>query len=195
MSFSGTPLGQGRRLDHSTFLGKPTSSGNAAPASFAYGSVTFFWSFNNYFHSWHLLYTMPQTAHRLWARDLQAVPKSSLHPQNQTSGASKTHLSILQPHSTKLPQTWILLTLTPTIPGFQHLVISTYLAVPQLNMRQQPQLLLTENTSLPLPQIDLEELRLLHENHHQRPLQSVTYLIPKGKMTDEVEVRSKESLI
>ncbi|KAF8149999.1 hypothetical protein B0H34DRAFT_666573 [Crassisporium funariophilum] len=40
MSFSGTPLGQGRRLDHSTFLGKPTSSGNSAPASYAYGAPT-----------------------------------------------------------------------------------------------------------------------------------------------------------
>lgn len=26
MSFAGTPLGQGRRLDHNTFLGKNTSS-------------------------------------------------------------------------------------------------------------------------------------------------------------------------
>ncbi|KAF8808742.1 hypothetical protein BYT27DRAFT_7137253 [Phlegmacium glaucopus] len=40
MSFSGTPLGQGRRLDHSTFLGKPTSNGNAATVSYAYGAPT-----------------------------------------------------------------------------------------------------------------------------------------------------------
>ncbi|KAK0450224.1 hypothetical protein EV421DRAFT_2051445 [Armillaria borealis] len=45
MSFAGTPLGQGRRLDHSTFLGKPTSNGNRPPSpqrlvptSYAYGA-------------------------------------------------------------------------------------------------------------------------------------------------------------
>ncbi|KAF8656261.1 hypothetical protein AX16_002697 [Volvariella volvacea WC 439] len=32
MSFSGTPLGQGRRLDHSSFLGKPSSNINRAPS-------------------------------------------------------------------------------------------------------------------------------------------------------------------
>ncbi|PPQ69145.1 hypothetical protein CVT25_004525 [Psilocybe cyanescens] len=37
MSFSGTPLGQGRRLDHSTFLGKPPSNGSVQP-SYAYGA-------------------------------------------------------------------------------------------------------------------------------------------------------------
>ncbi|KAH9481357.1 Spindle pole body-associated protein sad1 [Psilocybe cubensis] len=37
MSFSGTPLGQGRRLDHSTFLGKPPSNGSTQP-SYAYGA-------------------------------------------------------------------------------------------------------------------------------------------------------------
>lgn len=44
MSFAGTPLGQGRRLDHQTFLGKPPSNGNKnpqriTPTSYAYGSV------------------------------------------------------------------------------------------------------------------------------------------------------------
>jgi len=46
MSFSGTPLGQGRRLDHNTFLGKPPSTGNNPPSphhpiptSYAYGCV------------------------------------------------------------------------------------------------------------------------------------------------------------
>ncbi|CAA7266875.1 unnamed protein product [Cyclocybe aegerita] len=39
MSFSGTPLGQGRRLDHNTFLGKPPSTG-AVPPSYAYGAPT-----------------------------------------------------------------------------------------------------------------------------------------------------------
>ncbi|KAK0469731.1 uncharacterized protein EV420DRAFT_1496268 [Desarmillaria tabescens] len=45
MSFAGTPLGQGRRLDHSTFLGKPASNGNRPPSpqrlvptSYAYGA-------------------------------------------------------------------------------------------------------------------------------------------------------------
>ncbi|KAF8910653.1 hypothetical protein CPB84DRAFT_1743479 [Gymnopilus junonius] len=38
MSFSGTPLGQGRRLDHHTFLGKPPSSTNYPPTSYAYGA-------------------------------------------------------------------------------------------------------------------------------------------------------------
>ncbi|KAF8968119.1 hypothetical protein BDZ97DRAFT_453842 [Flammula alnicola] len=38
MSFSGTPLGQGRRLDHSTFLGKPTSDGSNSLPSYAYGA-------------------------------------------------------------------------------------------------------------------------------------------------------------
>ncbi|KAG7451264.1 uncharacterized protein BT62DRAFT_984448 [Guyanagaster necrorhizus] len=45
MSFAGTPLGQGRRLDHSTFLGKPASNGNRPPSpqrlvptSFTYGA-------------------------------------------------------------------------------------------------------------------------------------------------------------
>ena len=41
MSFSGTPLGQGRRLDHNTFLGKqssgPTSPHRIIPTSYAYG--------------------------------------------------------------------------------------------------------------------------------------------------------------
>ncbi|KAK0204826.1 hypothetical protein DFS33DRAFT_1259183 [Desarmillaria ectypa] len=45
MSFAGTPLGQGRRLDHSTFLGKPASNGNRPPSpqrlvptSYTYGA-------------------------------------------------------------------------------------------------------------------------------------------------------------
>ncbi|KDR76219.1 hypothetical protein GALMADRAFT_68048 [Galerina marginata CBS 339.88] len=38
MSFSGTPLGQGRRLDHHTFLGKPPSNGSVPPPSYAYGA-------------------------------------------------------------------------------------------------------------------------------------------------------------
>ncbi|KAK7463515.1 DNA replication factor C complex subunit Rfc1 [Stygiomarasmius scandens] len=45
MSFAGTPLGQGRRLDHHTFLGKPPSNGNRPPSphrippsSYAYGA-------------------------------------------------------------------------------------------------------------------------------------------------------------
>ncbi|PPR03309.1 hypothetical protein CVT26_007783, partial [Gymnopilus dilepis] len=38
MSFSGTPLGQGRRLDHHTFLGKPPSNGTFPPSSYAYGA-------------------------------------------------------------------------------------------------------------------------------------------------------------
>ncbi|KAE9405092.1 hypothetical protein BT96DRAFT_812609 [Gymnopus androsaceus JB14] len=45
MSFAGTPLGQGRRLDHNTFLGKPPSNGNKpvaplriTPTSYAYGA-------------------------------------------------------------------------------------------------------------------------------------------------------------
>lgn len=47
MSFSGTPLGQGRRLDHQTFLGKPPSNGNRPPspqrlipAPYQYGAPT-----------------------------------------------------------------------------------------------------------------------------------------------------------
>ncbi|KAL4072775.1 hypothetical protein V8B97DRAFT_1870072 [Scleroderma yunnanense] len=56
MSFSGTPLGQGRRLDHHTFLNKPTLAqhhhtfhprpnilhppNNSIPASYAYGAPT-----------------------------------------------------------------------------------------------------------------------------------------------------------
>ncbi|TFK75201.1 hypothetical protein BDN72DRAFT_787844 [Pluteus cervinus] len=47
MSFSGTPLGQGRRLDHNTFLGKPPSNSNRPPSprhsnptSYAYGAAT-----------------------------------------------------------------------------------------------------------------------------------------------------------
>lgn len=39
MSFSGTPLGQGRRLDHSSFLGKPASSSSHPPTSYGFGSV------------------------------------------------------------------------------------------------------------------------------------------------------------
>lgn len=39
MSFAGTPLGQGRRLDHSAFLGKPPSTGSLLPSSYSYGSV------------------------------------------------------------------------------------------------------------------------------------------------------------
>ncbi|KIK62963.1 hypothetical protein GYMLUDRAFT_41258 [Collybiopsis luxurians FD-317 M1] len=44
MSFAGTPLGQGRRLDHQTFLGKAPSNGNKPiaqriiPTSYAYGA-------------------------------------------------------------------------------------------------------------------------------------------------------------
>ncbi|THV07331.1 hypothetical protein K435DRAFT_772677 [Dendrothele bispora CBS 962.96] len=45
MSFAGTPLGQGRRLDHHTFLGKPPSNGTRPPSphrippsSYAYGA-------------------------------------------------------------------------------------------------------------------------------------------------------------
>ncbi|KAF9525772.1 hypothetical protein CPB83DRAFT_837849 [Crepidotus variabilis] len=38
MSFSGTPLGQGRRLDHNAFLGKPPSANNIAPSSYSYGA-------------------------------------------------------------------------------------------------------------------------------------------------------------
>ncbi|GLB40413.1 putative sad1 / UNC-like C-terminal [Lyophyllum shimeji] len=46
MSFSGTPLGQGRRLDHNTFLNKPPSNGHRAtsphkilpPTSYSYGA-------------------------------------------------------------------------------------------------------------------------------------------------------------
>ncbi|KAF8071925.1 hypothetical protein FPV67DRAFT_1411606 [Lyophyllum atratum] len=45
MSFSGTPLGQGRRLDHNTFLNKPPSNGPRAtsphilpPTSYSYGA-------------------------------------------------------------------------------------------------------------------------------------------------------------
>ncbi|KAK7050918.1 DNA replication factor C complex subunit Rfc1 [Paramarasmius palmivorus] len=45
MSFAGTPLGQGRRLDHQTFLGKPPSNGNRPtsphripPISYSYGA-------------------------------------------------------------------------------------------------------------------------------------------------------------
>ena len=50
MSFTSTPLGQGRRLDHHTFLNKPNSnhhrhpndpSRRAIPTSYAYGCVTF----------------------------------------------------------------------------------------------------------------------------------------------------------
>ncbi|KAF9468033.1 hypothetical protein BDZ94DRAFT_1184307 [Collybia nuda] len=47
MSFSSTPLGQGRRLDHSTFLNKPPSNGNRPPSpkrliptSYSYGAPT-----------------------------------------------------------------------------------------------------------------------------------------------------------
>ncbi|RDB25835.1 Spindle pole body-associated protein sad1 [Hypsizygus marmoreus] len=47
MSFSSTPLGQGRRLDHGTFLNKPPSNGNRPPSpnrlvptSYAYGAST-----------------------------------------------------------------------------------------------------------------------------------------------------------
>ena len=40
MSFGGTPLGQGRRLDHNSFLGKPPSNGSQPPSS--YGSVSLF---------------------------------------------------------------------------------------------------------------------------------------------------------
>lgn len=40
MSFAGTPLSQGRRLDHSAFLGKPPSTGSLPP-SYSYGSVPF----------------------------------------------------------------------------------------------------------------------------------------------------------
>jgi SUN domain-containing protein 1/2 len=43
MSFSGTPLGQGRRLDHHSFLNKPQSSGRPlstnSSAAYSYGSV------------------------------------------------------------------------------------------------------------------------------------------------------------
>ncbi|KAF9563240.1 hypothetical protein CPC08DRAFT_633025 [Agrocybe pediades] len=39
MSFSGTPLGQGKRLDHHTFHGKPTSNTNIPPGSYSYGFV------------------------------------------------------------------------------------------------------------------------------------------------------------
>jgi SUN domain-containing protein 1/2 len=38
MSFAGTPLGQGRRLDHSTFLGKPPPTGASALPSYAYSA-------------------------------------------------------------------------------------------------------------------------------------------------------------
>ena len=45
MSFAGTPLGQGRRLDHHTFHGKPTSSGSQnyikPPSSYSYGLAPF----------------------------------------------------------------------------------------------------------------------------------------------------------
>ncbi|KAF9449514.1 hypothetical protein P691DRAFT_667324 [Macrolepiota fuliginosa MF-IS2] len=41
MSFSGTPLGQGRRLDHNTFLGKqPTGAPKPIPTSYSYGAPT-----------------------------------------------------------------------------------------------------------------------------------------------------------
>lgn len=36
MSFAGTPLGQGRRLDHSTFLGKTSSTERLIPTSTSY---------------------------------------------------------------------------------------------------------------------------------------------------------------
>ncbi|KAJ7227272.1 hypothetical protein GGX14DRAFT_629155 [Mycena pura] len=38
MSFAGTPLGQGRRLDHHTFLGKPQSQRLNSHTSYAYGA-------------------------------------------------------------------------------------------------------------------------------------------------------------
>ncbi|CAK5268481.1 unnamed protein product [Mycena citricolor] len=38
MSFAGTPLGQGRRLDHNAFLGKPQSSRLNSHTSYAYGA-------------------------------------------------------------------------------------------------------------------------------------------------------------
>ncbi|KAF8558170.1 hypothetical protein OG21DRAFT_1456172 [Imleria badia] len=40
MSFTGTPLGQGRRLDHNTFLNKPTSTRHNPPTSYAFGAPT-----------------------------------------------------------------------------------------------------------------------------------------------------------
>ncbi|KAJ7903463.1 UNC-like C-terminal-domain-containing protein [Mycena olivaceomarginata] len=40
MSFAGTPLGQGRRRDHATFLGKPQSSRINSHTSYAYGAPT-----------------------------------------------------------------------------------------------------------------------------------------------------------
>ncbi|KAF8920425.1 hypothetical protein CPB85DRAFT_1248578 [Mucidula mucida] len=40
MSFAGTPLGQGRRLDHSSFLGKAPTTDRPIPTSYSFGAPT-----------------------------------------------------------------------------------------------------------------------------------------------------------
>lgn len=39
MSFAGTPLGQGRRLDYNSFLGKPAPADRPVPTSYSFGCV------------------------------------------------------------------------------------------------------------------------------------------------------------
>jgi hypothetical protein len=80
MSFSGTPLGQGRRLDHSSFLGKQPSNSAHPPTSYEFRSVFLF--------RVHLLVVDFLLVRPLLARD----PPQNLHPPHATPTTKKTNL-------------------------------------------------------------------------------------------------------
>ena len=114
MSFEGTPLGQGRRLDHNTFLGKNPSQHSSLSTSSSHRFIIF---------SSNLTIIDRSPAHQL--QNLTFYPISSLFqiPPSRTPTTwqrsistivQEVHRSLLSFHSLKSGQCTVPLSILPT---------------------------------------------------------------------------------
>jgi len=118
MSFTGTPLGQGKRLDHNTFLGKNPSQQSSLSTSSSHRFVIF---------SFNLTIIDRSSAHRLQNLTFYPLSAPFLVPPLRTPTTlqrsisarpspivQEVHRSLLSFHSLKSGQCTVLLSILPT---------------------------------------------------------------------------------